>query len=114
MELNTLVYAGIAVIVAVVVAAAIIWQRFKNFLVEELEAKLVTPIQQRLIVLEDTVDKLEKRVIDVEDRHLESQTGIQQKFETIIRDVADLKGRLEGMLGKFDLYLKIGDKYGKQ
>ena len=63
MELNTLVYAGIAAIVAVVIAAAIIWQKFKSFLVEELEAKLVTPIQQRLIVLEDKYDKLEKGLL---------------------------------------------------
>lgn len=114
MELNTLVYAGIAAIVAVVVVAAIIWQKFKNFLVEELEAKLVTPLSQRLTILEEKEEKLEIKLNEIETRHQDSQVSIQQKFETIIRDVADLKGRLEGMLGKFDLYLKIGDKYGKQ
>ena len=51
----------------------------------------------------------------MEGRLLENQQSINQKFETIIRDVADLKGRLEGMLGKFDLYLKLGEnKYGKE
>ena len=114
MHVDGLVYAFFGLAAVIIIAAATIWRRFKSFLVEELEAKLVTPLSQRLTILEEKEEKLEIKLNEIENRHQDSQTGIQQKFETIIRDVADLKGRLEGMLGKFDLYLKIGDKYGKE
>lgn len=109
-----LAYAFFIVIMAFVVVAAVVWRKFKNFLIEELETKLVTPLAARVSSLEDRYNKLENTVSAIDNRQLENQQGIQQKFETIIRDVADLKGRLEGMMDKFDMYLKLGGKYGTQ
>lgn len=109
-----LAYAFFIVIMSFIIVAAVVWRKFKNFLVEELEAKLLTPLQQKVQGHSDRLDKYERKLEDIEKRQLENQQGTQQKFETIIRDIADLKGRLEGMLGKFDLYLKIGGKYGKE
>lgn len=120
MEINThlieaLAYAIFIAIGAIVVVAAVIWRKFRNFMVEELSAKLVSPIKTEVEDLKGRMDKMERRIEITETRQLENQTSIQQKFETIIRDVADLKGRLEGMLGKFDLYLKLGEKkYGNE
>ena len=118
MEINAnfvygLAYAFFIVVMAVVIVAAVLWRKFRNFLVEELSSKLVNPIKQDVQNFKDNFSTLERRVEVLEGRQVEHQQSIQQKFETIIRDVADLKGRLEGMLGKFDLYLKIGEKYGK-
>ena len=118
MEVNAnfiygLAYAFFIVIMAVVIVAAILWRKFRNFLVEELSSKLVNPIKKDVDNFRENFSVLERRVGALESRQIEHQQSIQQKFETIIRDVADLKGRLEGMLGKFDLYLKIGEKYGK-
>lgn len=110
-----IVYTLFLVIAAVVVVAAMIWRKFRTFLIEELSAKLVSPLKQEVNSNEERLNKLERRVETIESRLLENQQSINQKFETIIRDVADLKGRLEGMLGKFDLYLKLGEnKYGKE
>lgn len=108
-----LAYAFLIIVLAVIVVAAVIWKKFRNFLVEELSAKLFAPLKQEVGTVEDRVGKLERKMELMEQRQVENQQNIQQKFETIIRDVSDLKGRLEGMLGKFDLYLKIGEKYGK-
>ena len=115
MHLNSYFLYGLAyslfiVIMAFVIVAAVIWRKFKNFLVEELEAKLLVPLQQEVKLHSSRLDKYERKLEDMEKWQIENQQGTQQKFETIIRDIADLKGRLEGMLGKFDLYLKMGGK----
>lgn len=113
--IEALAYAIFIAIGAIVVVAAVIWRKFRNFMVEELSAKLISPIKTEVEDLKGRMDKMERRIEITETRQLENQTSIQQKFETIIRDVADLKGRLEGMLGKFDLYLKLGEKkYGNE
>lgn len=110
-----IVYTLFLVIAAVVVVAAMIWRKFRTFLIEELSAKLVSPLKQEVGTEKERLDKLERRVEVMEARQLENQQSINQKFETIIRDVADLKGRLEGMLGKFEMSLKFLEKnYGKE
>ena len=110
-----IVYTLFLVIAAVVVVAAMIWRKFRTFLIEELSAKLVSPLKQEVNSNEERLNKLERRVEVMEARQLENQQSINQKFETIIRDVADLKGRLEGMLGKFEMSLKFLEKnYGKE
>ena len=118
MEVNANLIYGLAytffiVVMAVVIVAAVLWKKFRNFLVEELSSKLVNPIKQDVQNFKDNFTTLERRVEVLEGRQVEHQQSIQQKFEIIIRDVADLKGRLEGTLGKFELYLKIGERYGK-
>jgi len=109
-----LAYAFFIVIMAFIIVAAVVWRKFKNFLLEELDSKLVAPLQTEVNNHKERLDKYEKQLEEIERRQLENQQGTQQKFETIIRDIADLKGRLEGMLGKFDLYLKMGGNYGKE
>ena len=109
-----LAYAFFIVIMAVIIVAAVLWRKFKNFLIEELESRLVTPLKNEVDTHKERLDKYEHKLEEIERHQLENQQGTQQKFETIIRDIADLKGRLEGMLGKFDLYLKMGGKYGKE
>ncbi len=119
MELNGTFLYGIAyaffiIIAALVIVSAVLWRKFKNFLIEELESRLVSPLGLRVTNLEDKYKNLEQLVTSMDTRQLENQQSIQQKFETIIRDVADLKGRLEGMMDKFDMYLKLGGKYGAE
>lgn len=109
-----LAYAFFIVIMAFIIVAAVVWRKFKNFLLEELDSKLVAPLQTEVNNHKERLDKYEHKLEEIERHQLENQQGTQQKFETIIRDIADLKGRLEGMLGKFDLYLKMGGKYGKE
>ena len=109
-----LAYAFFIVIMEFIIVAAVVWRKFKNFLIEELETRLVSPLQQKVDDHTERLDKYDRKLEDMEKRQLENQQGTQQKFETIIRDIADLKGRLEGMLGKFDLYLKMGGAYGKE
>lgn len=107
-------YAFFLIILALIICAAVIWRKFKNFLVEELESRLVSPLNIRVTNLEHRCEKLENLVDRLDLSYVQNQDGIQQKFETIVRDVAELKARLEGMIDKFDMYLKLGGNYGKE
>lgn len=119
MEINAhtlqgIAYAVIIFVCAVVVGASVVWRKFRNFMLEELSERLLNPLKTQVDEVKLRMDKMERRVELMETRQLENQTGIQQKFETILRDMADLKGKIEGVLGKFEIYLKLGEKYGKQ
>lgn len=119
MEFNAHTIQGIAYAViiffcAVVITASVIWRKFRNFMVEELSERLMSPLKAQVDELRARADSQDHKIELIETRQLENQTSIQQKFETLLRDMADMKGKIEGVLGKFEIYLTFGEKYGKK
>lgn len=107
------------IIMVIVIIAAFIWKKFKEFLIDELNSSLITPIESKVSNLQESHDKdiqavrerqlkIEERFERFEARQAENQREVQSKFESILLSISGLTGKFDGLSQKLDFFINHG------